>query len=58
MDDDVVYGCHDESDLHSIGRAGEVGVDLLRGMLVESVVCQSFRLELIKLEEILTIRIC
>jgi len=38
LDDDVVDGSHDESDLHRVGCAGEVGVDLLRRMLVEAVV--------------------
>lgn len=36
LDDDVVDGGHDESDLHCVGRTGEVGVDLLRRMLVEA----------------------
>ena len=35
LDDDVVDGSHDESDLHGVSCAGEVGVDLLRRMLVE-----------------------
>lgn len=37
LDDDVVDGGHDESDLHGVGCAGEVGVDLLGRMLVETV---------------------
>ena len=37
LDDDVVDGSHDESDLHGVGCAGEVGVDLLGRMLVETV---------------------
>ena len=37
LDDDVVDGSHDESDLHGVGCAGEVGVDLLGRMLVEPV---------------------
>jgi hypothetical protein len=36
LDDDVVDGSHDESDLHGVGCAGEVGVDLLGRMLVEA----------------------
>lgn len=36
LDDDVVDGSHDESDLHGVGRTGEVSVDLLRRMLVEA----------------------
>lgn len=36
LDDDVVDGCHDEADLHRVSGAGEVGVDLLRGVLVET----------------------
>lgn len=35
LDDDVVHGGHDESDLHRVGRAGKVGVDLLSRMLVK-----------------------
>jgi hypothetical protein len=31
----TVHGCHDESDLHGVGGAGEVGVDLLVLVLVE-----------------------
>jgi hypothetical protein len=38
LNDDVVDGGHDEADLHCIGGAGEMGVDLLGGMLVEAVV--------------------
>lgn len=38
LDDDVVDGSHDESDLHRVGCAGKVGVDLLGGMLVEAAV--------------------
>lgn len=37
LDYDVVDGSHDESDLHGVGCAGEVGVDLLGRMLVETV---------------------
>ena len=36
LDDDVVHGSHDESDLHGVSGACEVGVNLLRGMLVEA----------------------
>jgi hypothetical protein len=36
LDDDVVHSSHDEPDLHGVGGACEVGVDLLRGMLVEA----------------------
>lgn len=36
LDDDVVHGSHDEPDLHRVGGACEVCVDLLRGMLVEA----------------------
>jgi hypothetical protein len=36
LDDDVVHGSHDESDLHGVCGAGEVGVDLLGRMLVEA----------------------
>lgn len=36
LDDDVVDSGHDEADLHRVGGAGEVGVDLLRGVLVEA----------------------
>jgi len=36
LDDDVVDGSHDESDLHGVGGAGEVGVNLLGRMLVEA----------------------
>jgi hypothetical protein len=36
LDDDVVHGSHDEPDLHRVGGACEVGVNLLRGMLVEA----------------------
>lgn len=36
LDDDVVDSSHDEANLHRIGGAGEVGVDLLRGVLVEA----------------------
>ena len=38
LDNDVVHGGHDEADLHRVGGAGEVCVDLLGGMLVETVV--------------------
>jgi hypothetical protein len=33
--DRTVDGSHDESDLHGVGGAGEVGVDLLVLVLVE-----------------------
>ena len=36
LNDDVVDRCHDESNLHGICCAGEMCVDLLCGMLVES----------------------
>ena len=36
LDDNVIDGGHDESDLHRVGCAGEVGVDLLGRMLVEA----------------------
>jgi len=36
LDNDVVDGSHDESYLHGVRRAGEVRVDLLCGVLVES----------------------
>jgi len=36
LDDDVVHGSHDEPDLHRVGGACEVGVDLLRWVLVEA----------------------
>jgi hypothetical protein len=36
LDDDVVHCSHDESDLHRVGGACEVGVDLLCGMLIEA----------------------
>ena len=36
LDDDVVHGSHDESDLHGVGGACDVDVNLLRGMLVEA----------------------
>jgi hypothetical protein len=35
LDDDVVDSGHDESNLHRIGSAGEVGVDLFGLVLVE-----------------------
>ena len=35
MNDDVVDGSHDEADLHGIGGAGEVGIDLFTLMLVK-----------------------
>jgi len=35
LDDDVVDGSHDESDLHGVCGACEMGVDLLRGVLVK-----------------------
>lgn len=38
LDDDVVDGSHDESDLHCVGCTSEVGVDLLGRMLVEAAV--------------------
>jgi hypothetical protein len=40
LDDDVVDGRHDEADLHRVGGAGEVSVDLLCGVLVESITGQ------------------
>jgi hypothetical protein len=40
LDDDVVDGSHDESNLHRVGGASEVGVDLLGRMLVEAGVAQ------------------
>lgn len=35
MNDDVVDGGHDEANLHSVGSAGEMGIDLLALMLVK-----------------------
>jgi len=36
LDDNVVDGGHDESDLHCVGCAGEVGVNLLGRVLIEA----------------------
>lgn len=38
LNDDVVDGSHDESNLHGVGCAGEVSVNLLGRMLVEAAV--------------------
>jgi len=35
LNDDIVDGGHDETNLHGVGGAGEVGIDLLALMLVE-----------------------
>jgi hypothetical protein len=35
LNDDVVDGSHDKANLHGIGSAGEVGIDLLALMVVE-----------------------
>jgi hypothetical protein len=36
LDNDVVDGGHDESNLHCVGCAGKVGVNLLSRMLIEA----------------------
>jgi hypothetical protein len=40
LDNDVVDRSHDEADLHRVGCAGEVGVDLLGRVLIEAGVAQ------------------
>jgi hypothetical protein len=37
LNDDVVHGSHNEADLHCVGCAGKVGVNLLGRMLVETI---------------------
>jgi hypothetical protein len=37
LDDDVVDGSHNEADLHCVGCAGKVGVNLLGRVLVETI---------------------
>jgi len=36
LNDDVIDGCHDETDLSGIGSTSEMGIDLLRLMLVQA----------------------